>query len=174
MAKPKERMLLYGRISVFERLKAQPASIKRILLQDNISLPEIEKLIAANKLPLERITANRLSRIKLPKDLQGIVAEVDQFSYASFDSLLDQTQGSDLSLIFLDRINDPHNLGAIIRTLACFGKFAVVLPKFHACGVTEAVLHVASGGENYVPVSMVSNLATAIIKAKKTIKLKKA
>jgi len=72
------------------------------------------------------------------------------------------------TLIFLDRLNDPQNLGVIIRTAACFGRFAVVIPKFNACEVTEAVLHVASGGENFVPVSMVSNISSAVLKAKKS------
>ena len=160
-------MLLYGRISVLERLKVQPESIRKILLQDNISLPKIEKLIAVHNIPLERMASGKLSRKKPSKDLQGIIAEVAQFKYASFDDLLSQTQKNDLSLIFLDRINDPHNLGAIIRTIACFGKFAVVIPRFRACSVTEAVLHVASGGENYIPVSIVPNLSTAIDQAKK-------
>ena len=159
-------MILYGRPSVFERLKANPASIKKILLQSSISLANIEKLIEANNIPLERIASGQLSRIKPSKDLQGIIAKVDSFKYASFGDLLSRTQNNGLSLIFLDRINDPHNLGAIIRTVACFGSFAVVIPQFNACGVTEAVLHVASGGENYVPVSIVTNLSTAIIQAK--------
>ncbi|MCK4462978.1 MAG: RNA methyltransferase, partial [Candidatus Omnitrophica bacterium] len=56
---------------------------------------------------------------------------------------------------------------AIIRTLACFGGFAIVIPQFNACGVTEAVLHVASGGENYISVSVVPNLSNAIMQIKK-------
>ena len=160
-------MLLYGRISVLERLRVQPESIRKILLQDNVSLPKIEKLIATHNIPLERMASGKLSRKKSSKDLQGILAEVAQFKYASFDDLLSQTQKNDLSLIFLDRINDPHNLGAVIRTIACLGKFAVVIPQSYACGITEAVLHVASGGENYVSVSKVPNLSTAIVQAKK-------
>ncbi|MCK4462762.1 MAG: hypothetical protein KAU58_00450, partial [Candidatus Omnitrophica bacterium] len=159
MAKSAKSMLLYGRISVFERLKTNPASIKKILLQDNISLPHIEKLIQENSIPLERLPSRQLRRIKPAKDLQGVVAKVDKFRYASFGDLVNRVQNRKLSLIFLDRINDPQNLGAIIRTLACFGGFAIVIPQFNACGVTEAVLHVASGGENYISVSVVPNLS---------------
>ena len=167
MAKLKKTMLLYGRVSVFERLKANPVSIKKILLQDNIPLPDIERLANANSIPLERLPSHQLKRLKPAKDLQGVIAKVDKFRYASFDGLLNQVQNKKLSLIFLDRINDPQNFGAIVRTAACFGGFAVVIPQFNACGVTEAVLHVASGGENYIPISMVSNLSTSIIQAKK-------
>ncbi|NQU95906.1 MAG: 23S rRNA (guanosine(2251)-2'-O)-methyltransferase RlmB [Candidatus Omnitrophica bacterium] len=167
MAKPIKTMLLYGRISVFERLEANPASIKKVFLQDNISLPNTEKLIRENNIPFERLKSHDLKKLKPAKDLQGIVARIDKFRYASFEGLLDQVQNKKVSLIFLDRINDPQNFGAIVRTLACFGGFAVVIPQFNACGVTEAVLHVASGGENYVPISMVPNLSAAIMKVKK-------
>ncbi len=167
MAKSGKTMLLYGRISVFERLKANPASIKKVLLQDNITLPNIENLIEKNSIPLERLPSHQLKRIKPAKDLQGVVAKVDKFRYASFENLSTEVQNKKISLILLDRINDPQNFGAIIRTAACFGGFAIVIPQFNACGVTEAVLHVASGGENYIPVSMVTNLSTSIRQIKK-------
>jgi 23S rRNA (guanosine2251-2'-O)-methyltransferase len=157
-------MVLYGRNSVWERLKAGPNSIRKIYLEDGFSVPEIEKLIKANNIPVERLSAKDLSRVKPTKDLQGITARVDKFQYASLEDLLNKQ----LVPIFLDRVNDPHNLGAIIRSAACFGGFGVVIPKFQACEVTEAVLHVASGGENYVPVAMVANISNAIIAAKKS------
>jgi 23S rRNA (guanosine2251-2'-O)-methyltransferase len=157
-------MVLYGRNSVRERLKASPKSIRKIYLEDDFSVPEIEKLIKVNNIPVERLSAKNLSRVKPTKDLQGITARVDKFQYASLEDLLNKQ----LTPIFLDRVNDPHNLGAIIRSAACFGGFGVVIPKFQACEVTEAVLHVASGGENYVPVAMVTNISNAIIAAKKS------
>lgn len=160
-------MLLYGRNSVFERLKVTPKTIRKIFLQDSVKLLDsIEKLIKADNIPLEILSSRQLSRIKPAKILQGIVAKVDTFKYASFDNLLTRVQNKELSLIFLDKINDPQNMGAILRTAACFGGFALVISKFKACQVTEAVLHVACGGENYVPVAMVSSLSTAILKAK--------
>jgi 23S rRNA (guanosine2251-2'-O)-methyltransferase len=160
-------MLLYGRNSVFERLKTHPESIYKILLQDNIRFSaDIEKLIETHKIPYERLSLQKLQRIKSHKSMQGIIAKVSNFQYASYDYLLDHVKNKELSLIFLDRINDPQNLGAIIRTLACFGGFALVIPKFKACEVTETVLHVACGGENYVSIAMVSNIPTAILKAK--------
>ena len=167
MSASQKTMLLHGRVSVLERLKASPASIKKVSMQDNITLPEIEGLIKANNISLERLSSRELQRMKPAKDLQGIVARVDKFKYATFESLLGGEGDEKLSLIFLDRINDPQNFGAIVRTAACFGGFAIVIPQFNACGVTEAVMHVSSGGENYIPISMVPNLSGAIMKAKK-------
>ena len=180
-------MVLYGKNSVTERLKANPKSIRKVFLQENFTVPDIEKLIKANNISTEHLSPRALSRIKPAKDLQGIAAKVDRFEYTSFYDLFtplekdadkvgagkensltgfNQTIHKQLTLIFLDRIYDPQNLGAIIRTAACFGGLAVVIPRYKACEVNETVLHVASGGENYISVSMVSNLSNAIIAAK--------
>ncbi len=70
------------------------------------------------------------------------------------------------SILFLDSLNDPQNLGAIIRSAGCLGAFSVVLPTHDSVEVTEAVLRVSSGGDNYVSISKVSNLSQAIIAAK--------
>lgn len=163
----RDTMFLYGKNPIYERLIVNPKSIKKILLDENFSVPHIEKLIRKKHISTERMTSRQLGRLKHAKDLQGIVAKVDQFSYVSFDELLSRPADKQLTFIFLDRLNDPQNLGVIIRIAACFGGFAIVIPKFNACEVTEAVLHVASGGENYVPVAMVSNISGAILKAKK-------
>ena len=160
-------MYLYGKNSVFERLKANPKSIKKIFLQDNFTDISIEKIIKSAKVSVGRLSQKGLYKIKPVVNSQGIVAEVEEFKYAYFTDLINNTEDSKLSLILLDRIFDPQNLGAIIRTSACFGNFAIVIPKHKACSVTETVLHIACGGENYVPVAVVSNLTNAILDAKK-------
>jgi len=166
LAKSKNSTMLHGRNSVFEKLKTNPHTIKKIFLQDNFNVPHIEKLIKENSIPIERLPHQQLERIKHTKDLQGIVASVDNFEYVPFDDLLNSSKDKQLTLLFLDRINDPHNLGVIIRTAACFGRLAIIIPKFEACEVNETVQHVASGGENYVPISIVTNLSDAIMDAK--------
>jgi len=163
----KKTINLYGKNSVYERLKVNPKSIHKIFLDESFNQPNIESLILKYKIPYQRISSSALSKICTAKDLQGIVALVDDFRYADFDYLLLDKNDNKKTIIFLDRINDPHNLGVIIRTAACFGGFSIVIPKFNSCQVNQTVMHVASGGENYIPVSMVVNLANAIIKAKK-------
>ena len=160
-------MILYGRNSVFERLKANHKSIEKIFLQDNFDVPQIEKLIRENNVPVKHMPSRDLAGVKSAKDLQGVVARVRMFEYAPFKALLKMPADKRPAFIFLDKLFDPQNLGVIIRTAACFGGFCIVIPGFEACEVTEAVLHVASGGENYVPVSKVSNIAGALIEAKK-------
>jgi len=163
----KKQMLLYGKNSVLERLRRNPESIHRVILQEKFDHPEIKKLIQANSIAVQRVSSRELSNIKQNKDLQGIVARVDNFKYGDFNELIDSPEDKRPALIFLDRINDPQNLGVIIRLAACFGGFALVIPDFQSCGVTEAVLHVASGGENYLSVCKVGNLTQAVLSAKK-------
>jgi 23S rRNA (guanosine2251-2'-O)-methyltransferase len=160
-------MFLYGKNSVLERLKVNPESIKRIFVQENFDAPEIIKIIESANISLKRVTEKELLRIKRADRLQGIVAEVKKFTYTPFEKLLYRSEEKRLSFLFLDNINDPHNLGSIMRITACFGGFAIVIPKHGSCEVNETVLHVASGGENFIPVSMVTNLSNALIEVKK-------
>ena len=158
-------MLLYGKKSIHERLKVNSQSIRKIFLADDFENVQIQTLITSAGISVERQTAEKIRNLKRAKNLQGIVAKVDEFTYSSFEDLI--SQGNKLTPVFLDRINDPQNLGVIIRTLACLGGFCIVIPEKEACHITEAVMHVASGGENYVQVAKVPDLAEAISAAKK-------
>lgn len=160
-------MFLYGKNSVLQRLKQNPKSIKKIFLDQDFSDSSIIGEAKRNKIHINQLSRNELLRIKRTDNPQGIIAEVDKFSYIPFKYLLEKSKQENLSLIFLDSISDPQNLGAIIRTTACFGGFAICLPKHHSCEITDTVLHVASGGENFVPISMVPNLSNALIEVKK-------
>ena len=163
----KNSMYLYGKNSVLERLKSNPESIRRVYIQDNFKAPHISDLIISRKIPIKRVNERELSKIKRADRLQGIIAEVDKFKYTPFEELLHDGAKQDFSFILLDGLNDPQNLGTILRITACFGNLAVVIPEHGSVDVNETVMHVASGGENFVPISMVTNLSTALIKAKK-------
>ncbi len=160
-------MFLYGKNSISERVRSDPKSIKRVFVQDNFNNEYILQSIRSKRIAIKRVSERELTRVKRADRLQGIVAEVEMFMYAPYDELLVGTKERNLSMICLDNINDPHNLGSIIRIAACLGGFAVIIPKHNSCEVNDTVMHVASGGENFVPVSMVNNMSTALIKAKK-------
>ena len=160
----KNSTYLYGKNSILERLRVNPKSIKRILLQENFNSPYILNLIESNGIPMQIVGERELVKTKKADRLQGIVAEVARFSYMDFDELI---QKKGLSLIFLDNISDPHNLGSILRITACLGNFGVIIPKHSSCEVNDTVMHVASGGENFTPVSTVNNMSVALTKAKK-------
>jgi 23S rRNA (guanosine2251-2'-O)-methyltransferase len=160
-------MYLYGKNSVIERLKAAPESIRNIYIQKNFNAPDVLKAVRSAGIPLARVTEKELIRIKRADRLQGIIAEVSSYVYTPIESLLYRPEDDRLCFILLDGINDPHNLGSIMRIAACFGRFAIVIPRHGSCEVNETVIHVASGGENFVPVSLVTNLATVLRDAKK-------
>ncbi len=160
-------MYLFGRNSVLERLKANPRSVNNILLHEGFDDPVIMDIVRSLKVPFKRVPDKELLKFKHTERLQGIVAEVGEFKYLSFNQLQDKFKEKRLSFILLDGVTDPQNLGAIIRITACFGGFAVVIPERDSCEVNETVLNIASGGENYVPVCRINNLSNALIHAKK-------
>ena len=164
--KHQKRSFLYGKNSILERLRVNPKSIKRVYLQDNFNVGSILNLITKHKIPTQKVREKELYRIKRTDRLQGILAEVYKFEYTPFQELVSEGKNSTTSIIFLDDINDPHNLGSLLRITACFGNFALVIPRHSSCEVTDSVMHVASGGENYTPIAQVSNTVNTIIKAK--------
>ena len=160
-------MLLYGKNAVLERLRADPKSIRKVFLLQDYDAESVLELINSRGVPHTFLPKKEFMKMKRADRVQGVIAQVDEFKYTPFRDLLNRPKGKQLSFIFLDEINDPQNLGVIIRTAACFGNFAVVIPKHGACEVNDTVLHVASGGENFVPVSLVTNLTQSLIEAKK-------
>ncbi len=160
-------MKLYGKNPVLERLKSNPKSIRKILIQqDHPEISYIRQKAQKWNIPIFAIPKDRMYKLGQNLHAQGLLVEVEDFSYIPYDEMLEQSFNKKQSLIFLDQLNDPQNLGGIIRSLACLGNFGIILPKHSSVEVTEAVLRVACGADNYVPVSKVSNLANAIASAK--------
>jgi 23S rRNA (guanosine2251-2'-O)-methyltransferase len=154
----KECAYLYGKNSIAERVRVRPESIRNVFVLESFKEGAFIDHIKSKGVQVENVSESRLMRIKRADRMQGIVAEVDPFSYNPIDELITQARAEGRTILCLDSINDPHNLGSIIRIAACFGRFSIVIPRYGACEVTDAVMHVASGGENYVPIAMVNNL----------------
>jgi 23S rRNA (guanosine2251-2'-O)-methyltransferase len=160
-------MKLFGKRSVLERLKANPQTIARILIEKKFSDEEVLKLARKKKIMIERLDDRRFYRMSHGMNSQGIMADVGEYDYEDFDDMVSLEDKDKPVLVFLDGVTDPQNLGSIIRTLACLGGFCIVLPKRDSVGMNETVLRVASGGENYVPVCQISNLSNSLQRAKK-------
>ncbi len=160
-------MRLYGRNPVLERLKSNPKSIKLIYVEEGH--PEGPYIrMKAKKWGLLVYSVPRSKMIKMGKSLntQGLLLEVEDFVYTAYVDLLNAAVEKKHTLLFLDNLNDPQNLGSIIRSAGCLGGFSIVLPTRDSVGVTEAVLRVASGADNFVAISQISNLNQAIQSAK--------
>jgi len=161
-------MRLYGKNPVIERLKANPKSIRKILVEEgHPDAGYVRKKAAQWNIGFCQIPPTKM--LKLTRDIhsQGILADVEDFHYVPYEDLLDEAAEKNMSLLFLDGLKDPQNLGAIMRSLACLGRFAIVLPRKDSVDVTDTVCRVASGADNHVPVAKTPNLVAAISAAKK-------
>ncbi len=160
-------MRLYGKNPVIERLKFDPRSIQRIYIETgHADSGYVHKKAKKAGIAVCSVPRSKIQKLARNLNTQGILAEVGDFPYVEYDDLLEQALKKNLVLVFLDGLNDPQNFGGILRSCACFGGFAVVLPTHDSVDVTETVLRVACGGENYVPIAKVANLGRALEEAK--------
>ncbi len=159
-------MRLYGKNSVIERLKNRPKSIQVLYLQKGTDLSRIVCVSKNAGLVFESRDKSWFKNNCADIHTQGVMAEVDEFEYVPFSVILSDCQNKAKIPVFLDGITDPQNLGAIIRSLACLGGFSLVLAEYDSVIVNETVLRVANGGENYINISKVTNIATSLRKIK--------
>ncbi|MFN2531950.1 MAG: 23S rRNA (guanosine(2251)-2'-O)-methyltransferase RlmB [Pyrinomonadaceae bacterium] len=162
--------ILFGVNPVIEALKAGKRPIQEITIVEGARpdrLRELMDLARHAAIPIHRVPRIDLDRqINLAKH-QGVVARIAAAKYADADALLLQLQqklGTEDPpfVICLDGIEDPRNMGSIIRTAECAGLHGVFVPERRATGLTEVVAKVAAGALEYVPVARVTNLARLI------------
>lgn len=148
-----------GRINaVREIVLAAPERIERLLvLEDsgNRKVRELAALAREHRIPVQAVARKQLDRM-LPRN-QGLLAQVSAKGFASVEAMLD---GADNPfLVLLDGVEDPQNLGAIIRSAEGAGAQGVILPARRAAGLTPAVYEASAGAAEHLPVAQVTNLA---------------
>lgn len=136
----------------------------RILLATTVSRSveqEFLALAAAHGVRIEHLTVAELTRIAHTSKHQGVAAEVEPFAYARVQDILGRaTERQEPPLVvLLDRVEDPHNLGAIIRTAEGAGAHGVIIPRDRAVGVTPIAEKAAAGAATLLPIALVTNLA---------------
>ena len=160
----KTNNLIYGRNPVKEALLAR--RVKRVFLSDSFSHEEIKKLVNESHLEVTYISNKELDHMCNGVH-QGIAAIIKDYEYFSFDSILDRAKKQDKPLIvILDGINDPHNLGAILRSCDVFNVTGILIPKHNQVPLNATVAKTSAGAINYVPVALVSNINSAIKRLK--------
>ena len=138
-------------------------AIDKVYVQDKIADTEIREWVREAKsrhAKIEWVDKKVLDKLSITGHHQGIIAEVTDFEYADFDKIISQEK--DLLLILLDGLEDPHNLGSVIRVAECAGADAVIIPAHHSVSVNETVIRVSAGASSHVPVCKVGNLNLAI------------
>ena len=165
--------IIYGRNSVKEAIKAN-RNILCLFKDKNLKVekgPILQILtLAKNKnIPIKCLDSKDLDLKAEMGNHQGILAQVEDYKYSSVDEILDlaKKKNEQPFIIIADGIEDPHNLGAIIRTAECAGAHGVIIPKHNCTGVTSTVEKVAVGATEYMKVARVTNLSRTLEDLKK-------
>ena len=118
---------------------------------------------------LQFVTKERLNQLSETGKHQGVIAHAAAYEYAQVEDMLElaKSRGEDPFILLLDNIEDPHNLGAIIRTANLAGAHGVIIPKRRAVGLTATVARTSAGALNYTPVARVTNLKKTVEELKK-------
>lgn len=156
--------IVFGRNPVAEVLKGD-RTVERLLVQDGAkgSLGKIISLAKNKGVRIEYLSKTELDRMAQGGAHQGVIVKTSDYDYATLDEIIAKTEGAESAVILLlDEIEDPHNLGAIMRTAECTGAAGIVIPKRRSCGLTETVAKTSAGAIEYMPCAKVGNLVSAM------------
>ncbi len=155
-----------GRNAVLELLESD-RDINKIYISDGEKHGSINKIIALAK--QKKVIINEISRAKLnqmsqTENNQGVIAIVPPFEYCDIDDILNtaKERNENPFVLILDGIEDPHNLGSIIRTAETAGVHGIIIPKRRAAGVNSTVSKVSAGAVAYMNIARVNNINDAI------------
>lgn len=165
-------LIIEGRNAVNEALKAD-RSFDKLFIQDSLGKEGPMKSIVA-KARKKGIVVRFESKENMDKRSQtghhqGVIGFVAAYDYVSVEEILERAKTKDEPpfVVILDGIEDPHNLGAIIRTANISGVHGIIIPKRRACGLTETVVKTSAGAIEYTPVAKVTNISQTIEDLKK-------
>lgn len=166
-----EEFTIEGRNAVIEAYRSGRTMDKLYLLEGCQDGPimTIKREAKKRGTPVKFVTKERLDQISETGKHQGVIAYAAAYTYAEVEDILEaaREKGEAPFLFLLDNIEDPHNLGAIIRTANLAGAHGVIIPKNRAVGLTATVAKTSAGAINYTPVARVTNLARTIEELKK-------
>ena len=155
-------MLVYGRNVALEYLQ-KVEKVKKIYLQDGFHDEKINLLIEKGKIQPKYLPKFELDRLANGVH-QGIILDVVDFSYTDYHKFI---QDSESFVVILDHLEDPHNLGAIIRTSEAAGVNGIIIPKDRGVTVNSTVIKTSTGAIDNIPISLVTNLNQTISDLKK-------
>lgn len=139
------------------------AKIHKVYLKENFRDLDVLTYLKSNKIKYEIVPEFRLNKMT-KEHHQGVVIDVDDYQYYSLDEVLNED-----FIVCLDHLEDPHNLGAIIRTCECAGVRAIIIPEDRSVRVTDTVMRVSAGAINNVKVVLVKNINNALKKLQQNL-----
>ena len=163
--------IIIGRNPVVEALKSGRV-IDKILIKKGKyegSIVSVVKKAKENGVIIQEVEKQKLDAISGGENHQGVIAYVSAYEYSSLEDIFNAAQKKDEPpfIIMCDKITDPHNLGAIIRTANCVGAHGVIIPKRNSATLNSVVAKTSAGAVEYTPVVKVTNLASTIDLLKK-------
>lgn len=166
-----QEFTIEGRNAVIEAYRAGRA-IDRIYIQDGCQdgpVMTIKREARKHDTVIKYVARERLDQLSETGKHQGVIAYAAAYEYVQVEDILEKARekGEPPFLILLDNIEDPHNLGAIIRTANLAGAHGVIIPRNRAVGLTATVARTSAGALNYTSVARVTNLARTIEELKK-------
>lgn len=164
-------LVIEGRNAVLEALRSGKPMDKLYVL-DGCQDGPIRTIVREAKkhdVILQFVTKERLNQLSETGKHQGVIAHAAAYEYAQVEDMLElaKSRGEDPFIFLLNNIEDPHNLGAIIRTANLAGAHGVIIPKRRAVGLTATVARTSAGALNYTPVARVTNLKKTVEDLKK-------
>ena len=157
-------MIIEGKNAVSEALKGN-GTIEKVMVQKDVQnkgIFQIVKECRERRITVHTVEKSALDRLSPSGRHQGVLAISTEFTYSEFDELLENKSEKGLLIILLDGIEDPHNLGAIIRVAECAGADGIIIQRRRSCGVTDTVVKVSSGASSYVKIAKVANINDAV------------
>lgn len=166
-----EELTIEGRNAVLEAFRSGK-TIDKVYIQDGCRDGPISSVVREARKQdtvITYVAKERLDQISSSGRHQGVIAYAAAYEYAQVDDLLESAarKGEPPFLILLDGIEDPYNLGAVIRTANLAGAHGVIIPKRRAAGLTAGAARASAGALNYTPVAKVTNLADTMEELKK-------
>src|ERR1043166_4672490 len=168
-----DRRLLYGVNPLIEALRADRLPSEIIIAEGvrDARLRELIQLAAARHVPVKHAPRAKLDREAGNSLHQGVIARISPAAYADAEALLEEVgarvgSGSEPLVLVLDGIEDPRNLGAILRTAECAGVDGVFIPERRAAGLNETVAKASGGTIEHLPIARVTNLSRLIERLK--------
>ena len=156
----KDINLVYGKNPVIEAIRAKKAL--KVFVVTNFNDQKVLNLIKDNKLNMASISPNEMDKMCNGVH-QGIAAELKPYQTVSLEEIIIKAKKKEKKIIvMLDGIEDPHNLGAIMRSADVFEASGIILPKHNSVTLSATVAKTSAGAINYVPVAVVNNLNQAI------------
>lgn len=161
-----EQSVIVGRHAVTQALAEQPEMAGELLLAAGDQGPALNRLADAARaagVKVRRAPRQRLNELAAGASHQGVALMMAAFPYADLEDIIEAAQaaGERALVVIADHIQDPHNLGAILRSAAAAGAQGLVMPKDRACPLTPAAIKAAAGAASLVPVARVTNLSAA-------------